>query len=137
VPIVPPFTEGRSATELKVQRANTLAFIAANPVILQLIPQVPAKSGGGTRMVDGPARPWQKARLIDQQGGAVTSRTGQRLAGDGRQRIVQYQLLLPWDGEVDKYDFWIDANGIRWSVIDLLPNNGYERRAEVNRHGES
>lgn len=135
MPIIPPFTEGRSEAELRVQRANTTAFIDANPILLTLFPQERVKTGGGTRLLALPARPAQKARLIDQTR-TFGVQPGQLTAGDGRQRIVTYQLLMEWDAEIAKEDYWDDANGIRWVVLDLLPNNGYERRAEVNRYGE-
>jgi len=134
--VIPPFTEGRSQLELDVNRANTTAFIDANPILLTLIPQEMVKSGGGTRYVALPARPAQKARLVDQTR-TFGAQPGQLVAGDGRQAIITYQLILEWDGEIDRHDFWIDSDGIRWNVLDLLPNNGYERRAEVNRHGEA
>jgi hypothetical protein len=134
--VIPPFAEGRSETELNVQRANTKAFIDANPILLTLYPQELVKTGGGTRYSALPARPAQKARLIDQTR-TFGAQPGRLTAGDGAQRIITYQLLMEWDALIARDDYWIDADGIRWNVLDLLPNNGYERRAEVNRHGES
>lgn len=136
MPIIPPFAEGRSEAELAVQRRNTTAFIDANPILLTLFPQERIKTGGGTRLSALPARPAQKARLVDQTR-TFGAQPGQLVAGDGRQRIITYQLLMEWDAEIAADDYWIDDDGIRWNVLDLLPNNGYERRAEVNRHGES
>lgn len=136
MPIVPPFTEGRSQIELDVNKANTTAFIDANPMLITLIPQVLTKSGGGTRYVPGPARPGQKARLVDQTR-TFAAQPGLVVAGDGKQRLIQYQIVMEFDAQIGKEDYWVDTDGIRWNVLDLLPNNGYERRAEVMRHGES
>jgi hypothetical protein len=35
------------------------------------------------------------------------------------------------------FDYWVDGDGIRWEVADVLPYNQYERRAQVMRYGES
>lgn len=136
MPVIPQIQQGLSEAELKVQRANTVAFIDANPVLIELVPQTLQKTGTGTKYLPGPKRPAQKVRLIDQ------TRTfgpdpGTAVGADGKQRKLQFQLLLLWDGEVGLHDFWVDADGIRWEVGDLLPDQGYERRAMVMRYGES
>jgi hypothetical protein len=124
------------ANELAMHRANTQAFIAANPSTLSLIPRTRQKSGTGVAWIPGPARPAQVMRLIDQSSTSGPT-PGSVRAADGVQRRVTYQLLGTWDAAIGMYDTWTDAQGIVWEVQDLLPDNGYERRAEVIRYGES
>ncbi len=121
--------------ELEVNRFNTKAFIDANPTSLILTPRTRQDNGEGSSWVDGTPRPVQVVSLIDQSyfRGPVP---GTLLSADGTQRQVDYQLLLEHDGQVGLFDYWIDGEGVRWEVLDLLPFNGYERRAKVARYGE-
>lgn len=136
MPVIPQVGVGRSATELRVMRMNTLAFIEADLRLVTLTPQTAQRSGTGTRMVAGAPRPTQKARLVDQTR-TFNAFPGKATGSDGTARDMQYQLIMLWDAEIDKNDYWIDADGYRWDVLDVLPDNGYERRAEVRRHGQS
>lgn len=130
MPVIPPVPVGPSAAELAVQRLNTQAFIAANPAAVVLIPRVRHRSGSGTKYEEKDPRPLQIARLVDQT--ASAPETGQDL----QQRKGDYQLLLPHDGQVELWDFWVDGDGVRWEVSGLIPYNGYERRADVTRFGQ-
>lgn len=136
MPIVPQVGLGRSAIELKVNRTNTEAFIRAALSLVVLIPQTRLKSGSGITMSPGPARPAQMARLVDQTR-TFSAAPGKLTGADATQRDMDYQLVLLWDATIAKDDYWIDADGMRWDVKDLLPDNGYERRAEVQRHGQT
>jgi hypothetical protein len=124
------------ANELAMHRLNTQAFISANPSTIALIPRDRQKTGTGVRWIELAPRPAQVLRLIDQSSTSGPS-PGSVRAADGVQRRVTYQLLGTWDAAIGLYDTWVDAQGIRWVVDDLLPDNGYERRAEVTRYGES
>lgn len=130
MPVIPPATPGPTAAELATQRLLTNQFIAANPSVLTLIPRERVKTGSGVKWDDQDPRPVQVGRLIDLSGTATL------VTADGRQRQQTFQLLLPWDGEVGLYDYWNDSEGIRHEVSDLLPDNGYERRATVVRYAE-
>ncbi len=129
MPVIPEITPGPNPNELLVNRLNTNAFIAANPILVTLIPRMRSMTGTGLKLIESDPRPAQVARLIDQTTGNVQQ------AQDGIQRVDQFQLLLPFDGEVELNDYWEDAFGIRYEVTGILPNNGYERRAEVTRYG--
>jgi len=124
------------AAELAAHRANTRYFISVNPTLLVLIPRIRIVSSTGVRLQDGVPRPEQVVRLIDQSSpsGPVP---GEVRASDGKQRTVQYQLLGEWDAVFGLYDHWTDAQGIHWEIGDLIPDNGYERRARVVRYGET
>lgn len=136
MPVIPQITQGLSATELKLNRTNTEAFIDANPTLVTLIPRRREKTGTGTRLVDLAARPTQRMRLIDQTR-TYGPEPGSAVGADGKQRKIEYQLLGLWDAEVGLYDYWIDEMGVKYEVVDLLPDMGYERRAQVIRYGES
>lgn len=136
MPVIPQVGVGRSATELRVNRINTLAFIEADLRLITLHTQIPVRSGTGTKMTPGPDRPTQKARLGDQTR-TFNAFPGKATGSDGTARDMQYQLIMLWDAEIAKNDWWMDVDGYRWDVLDILPDNGYERRAEVRRHGQS
>lgn len=138
MPVIPQITPSPSAKELEVQRLNTTAFIAANPSLIILTPRSRNKTGSGATWVQHAPRVAQVVRLIDQTASAAPETAGASTqSGDGFQRKQQHQLLLPYDGEVGMYDFWIDAEGVRWEVSGILPANGYEVRAEVTRLGQT
>lgn len=122
--------------ELKVNRLNTKAFIDANPTMVTLVPQAMQKTGTGTKYVAQTPRLPQVMRIIDQTR-TFGPEPGTAVGGDGKQRKLEYQLLGEWDAEMGLHDFWVDANGIRWEIADLLPDQDYERRAQVIRYGET
>lgn len=122
--------------ELSAHRATTLAFISYNPTVVNLVPRTRVKTGSGTRLVEGPPRGPQTLRIIDQSSPKGPT-PGMVIAGDGKQRKVEYQLLGPYNASIGLYDVWEDGNGIRWEIAEILPDNGYERRAQVVRYGES
>ena len=134
MPVIPPVPVGPSAAELAVNRLNTNAFIAGNPSAVTLVPRVMHRSGSGSRWEEKDPRPLQIGRLIDQNGGQGP--TNIERGDDLHQRKDQFQLLLPYDGEVELHDFWVDADGVRYEVTGIIPYNGYERRAAVTRFGQ-
>ena len=119
--------------ELDVARANTLAFIAANPFTVTLQPRDRVVTGTGAVWNNGTLRPPQIARLIDTNAvGGLSVGLGQ--TADGQQEKQAFQLLLPYDGAVAPNDTFT-YGGLRHDVIELLPANGYELRASVVRYG--
>lgn len=135
MPVIPQAGLGRSAIELEVNRRNTDAFIDANLSLVTLVRTIKTVTGTGVKKTPV-NRPTQRARLIDQTR-TFDAAPGRLTGADSTSRQLQYQLVLAWDAEVAKDDYWLDAEtGERWDVKDLLPNNGYERRAEVCRYGE-
>jgi hypothetical protein len=136
MPVIPQVGLGRSAVELKAQRANTLAFIEANLSLVTLTPYTRSSTGSGTRLSALPDRPTQKARIVDQFGGFSTA-GGRQTGADATERQVEYQMIMLWDADVGKNDRWTDVEtGERWEVWDMLPDNGYEKRVKVRRYGE-
>lgn len=124
-----------SEIELAAQRRITEAYVAANPSSIVLTPRKKVKSGTGITWQDQPPRAAQTFRLIDQSSPSGNQPTA--ITIDGAQRKVQYQLLGTWDTEVGLYDYWVDAEGFRCEVAELLPDNGYEQRAQVVRYGQA
>jgi len=122
--------------EQTLNRRNTTAFIAARPSVLSLVPVSSLKTAsGGTIKGDLPARPPQTLRLIEQ---TTTSGNapGRLPTSDGHQLRVVYQLLGDWDAEMAVGDHWTDpASGAGYQIEELMPYNGYERRARVVAYG--
>lgn len=122
-------------SELRVNRFNTVRFIAARPIAVVLTPVLKVKtSTGGFRYEDLSERASQVFRLIDQNS-ATGNTPGMLTAIDGRQLKVWSQLLGSYDSEMAVGDHWTDENGKRCEIGELLPYNGYERRAQVIRYG--
>lgn len=134
MPIIPVIPEGQSSEELEINRLNTAAFISANPVMVILVPRTRVNDGEGTRWTELPARPAQTLRIIDQSS-ARGPVPGTLRSSDGIERRVEFQLLGKFDATFGVYDHWTDDNGKDWEIADLLPDNGYEKRAQVIRHG--
>lgn len=120
--------------ELRINRVNTLAFIAADPLslTLQVRSAVRTPSGAYSRERQS-ERPAQQFKLIMQSpaGGSIEQRTE-----DGTERQVDYILLGAWDAEIEVGDYWDDGFGQRWEVRAIVPRNGYETRAVIEAHGK-
>lgn len=121
------------AAELASQRKNTLAFIAANPIVIQLIPRTRHTDGGGSRFVNGTPRAPQTFRLVDQSTARVPTGIIVRTS-DGQERVADFMLLGAHDATVELWDYWEDS-GLTYEVARLFPDNGYETRAAVVRLG--
>lgn len=123
------------ANELRLNKKQTAAFIAANPIQLRLIPRTKVNSGSGMKFVDGAPRPEQTFRLIDQTR-TFGPEPGTVQTGDGQQRKAEFQLLGEVGVQVDRFDYWLDGDGIRFEVANVIFDNPYEVRAQVVRYGE-
>lgn len=123
-----------SENELRAQRRVTEAFIAANPSVLVLTPRERVKDANGARLAPGTPRNPQTLRLIDQSSSSGAT-PGRVETADGVQREIVFVLLGPHDAQIGLHDSWADASGTRYEVVELLPFNGYERRAQVVRYG--
>lgn len=117
--------------ELKLQTANTAAFIDANPAVITLIPtdQNRTPAGGWIRQ-DLPPRPPQKFRLVEVTG---TANAWFRTL-DGEERKADWVIIGLPDLAIARGDHWTD-NGHRYTVEDVTASNGYETRALVTERG--
>ena len=121
--------------ELRIQKRNTAAFIAANSSEIQLIPRLKTNTGNGYRWTDDTPRPPQTFRLINQTR-PFGPEPGTVLAVDGKQRKAEFQLLGEVGVAIGANDYWIDSAGIRFEVTNQIYSNDYEVRAQVIRYGE-
>lgn len=115
-----------SEAELVAQRRLTAEFIAANPTTVVLVPQTRQLDDEGYVEDAGTPRAAQVGRLIPQ-GPPRLSETEQ-----GTLRLIEYYLLLPWDGVVAAGDRFTYA-GDECEVLEIKHPNGYEQRARVLR----
>jgi hypothetical protein len=122
------------ATELRMHIRNTQSFINERPSQIILIPQTEVrKPGGATATVIGSPRPTQTFRIIE------TSMVGddQHLQqSEGKVRRQPSWLLGMPDAEIAIDDTWLNINGRRWRVAEVMPPNGYETRAVVEEVGK-
>jgi len=122
-----------SPAELAIQRKLTQRLIDALPVTLVLTPQVRVSDGsGGWSWEEGEPRTAQTFHLIEFGGGG--SDLNPVRAADGSQRYAEMQLLGAWDSSMDQGDRF-SYGGEEWEIIELMRNNGWERRALVARFG--
>ena len=121
------------ATELAVHRKNTLAFIAANPTVVTLIPiqeKVRTASAGWTTQDADPRVP-QTMRIIEPSSRSIPATVKLQ---DGTERVVSFWLLGAHDALVAVGDHW-DADGRSWEIGDIIRSNHYETRALVAERG--
>lgn len=128
----------RPAIELAACRAQTAEFISANVVTLSLDRYEPLGSGDDREVTYISTRSSQQFRLID------SPRFASRSAGsepdspeseNGEQHVLAFVLLGEYDAEFGVDDrFALD--GFEYVIREVLPDNGYERRAIVYRYGE-
>lgn len=120
------------ATELRVNRKNTEAFIAARPTSIVLSRRTDARTGAGGRTpVFTPLLRAQRFRIIAQNSGS-----GYTPTPDGTARRVEFTLLGSWDADVQVGDQWEDQ-GRLWTVQDIVQTNGYELRAAIVQKGRA
>jgi len=118
--------------ELTVNRELTAAFIARRPVTLTLTPRVETSDGAGgkTKSLGTPRAP-QVFSLLEP------SDSGYREPAaieEGRQSSIDFMLLGTHDAIIGLYDVFT-YDGREYKVVELMPDNGYEKRALVMRHG--
>lgn len=122
-------------SELKHMRRVTQMFIAANAFAVTLLPAAYVRTGSGGKVrADGTSRDEQMMRLIDQSGSSGSA-PGPIRAGDGVNRVVTHMLLGTHDALMEVGDRWVGADGLTYEIVELFPDNGYERRARVSRYG--
>jgi len=122
------------AMELSLHRANTLAFIGANPTQVVLIPLTDRTrtSGGGWTTSDAAPREPQKFRIIELGSrSSVPIVRGQ----DGKERKVTFWLLGLHDSAMEIGDHWEADDNREWEVGDIIIDNHYERRGLVVERG--
>lgn len=126
-----------STSELKVNRRNTSAFVAERPVTITLTPQRRVRTAtGGFEIAPDPDRAPQTFRVIDLTTGYATQRMPPQRTLDGIERSAEFMLLGEWGTLLERFDTWEDGDGSRWEITSVYPDNDYERRAVVVRHGD-
>ena len=116
--------------ELHVQRELTEWFINTMPVFIALTPRQRVRSSsGGYSWQDQPPRETQTLRLCEPPDPGL-----QVQGSDGKLRDVQWLLVARWDAVLGRYDAF-ELDGRQWEVSDLMPYNGWERRAAVTARG--
>lgn len=122
--------------EQRVNRRLTKLLIKRDPRPIRLTPyERLADDMGGWRYVKGDARPTQRFKFIEsgQPGtNAATNATGI----DGVLREIEFEMLGEWDAEVTLYDRF-EWDGDEFEVVQIWPDNGWEKRSSVVRRAET
>lgn len=114
--------------------AGTAEFIAAAPVLIALRPKVETKTAAGGKVREnGASRAAQTFRLIPQNS-ASANNPGVVRNADGVQRKATHVLLGMPDAVMAVGDTWT-VGSVRYEILEILPDNGYERRARVMANG--
>lgn len=120
-----------SATELKVQRDITLAFIDADSLEVTLLRSLRTANGSGGYKRGAPVeRPVQTMRLIPSQDGTI-----ERMTADGVSVEPHYILMGRWDADLLRWDRFIN-DGVTYEVVFVNQNKQYEVKGEVVRLGD-
>lgn len=117
---------------LSINRAATTAFINVAPVTLTLVPRVSVSDGtGGRRKTSGTPRAPQVFTLSEPSDSGFRAPF---VTPEGTQLDVDFLLIGEWDAVVDKDDVFTHE-GREYKVESVMPDNYYEKRAMVVRHG--
>lgn len=112
--------------ELETQRRLTLAFIAADSIILELQRRAITPNGaGGYIFGTAVARPAQVLRVIPSQDGGQP-----RLTADGVEVTPAYTIMGPAGADIERFDEFTLA-GRRYQVVFVNANQQYEVKGEV------
>ena len=123
---------GADSVYLLEQRRLTTAYIMENPVEIRLLPHARVRThGGGYVTQAGSPRALQAFRLIETSSVVVTDPVK---TTDGWMRTRMWQLMGEWDAEIQPDDTF-EHDGRTWTVLSMMPENGYETRAQVERVG--
>jgi hypothetical protein len=116
-----------AAGELETQQRLTLAFIAADSIILELQRRTITPDGAGGYVFSAPpaAVAAQTLRLIPSQDGAQS-----RLTADGVEVTPAYMLMGPAGADIARFDEFTLA-GRRYQVVFVNANSQYEVKGEV------
>lgn len=120
-----------AAGELKWQRKQTEAFIAADPRSIALDRRVRTSDGAGG-FVNGALTTMasQTFRLLPQEDGATA-----RTTAEGETATPEYMLMGRWDADMQRWDeFRIGTR--RYQVVFISENRQYETKGEVLYLGE-
>lgn len=121
-------------TEQRVNRRLTQRFIQTSPRCIRLHPYERVKDDqGGWRFVAGELRPTQTFRFIEagQPGSNAASTI---IETDGVRREIELEILGEWCSEMEVYDRF-ELDDIKYEVIQIWPDNGWEKRGSVIRRG--
>lgn len=121
--------------EVEIQRNLTHWFIMTDSVPVVLVPRTQERTpSGATRTVDGTPRALQRFKFV-YGGNTGAGRAGIVPTGDGRERMFSYVLIGDFDAQVEPGDHWTDTEDQAWEVEEILPDNGYERKATIRSYG--
>lgn len=116
---------------IDIQIGLTRAFVAADPVTISLTPRtlVPDGEGGSVRTPQTPRAP-QVFTLIEPGNSGFQ----QPISDDtGEQYTIEFMLLGDPDVVMERNDVFTYENQ-DYQIREIMPFNGYERRAVVIRH---
>lgn len=132
-PYVPPpvLTPRLRKTELRLQRRNTNAFIAADPYEIVLVRRVRfLNAAGGVTKGNETILPAQILRLLPQEDGAT-----ERVTAEGERATPEYMLLGRYDADMQRFDIF-EFDGRRYQIVWISENRQYEIKGEVVHLGD-
>lgn len=118
--------------EQQANRRLTRAYVRSNAVNIRMTSYTRHQDDQGSwRYLRGDDRFTQPFRLIES--GQPGSNAARSVTGvDGISRVIEFELLGDHCADLRLYDRFI-LNGDEFEVIEVWPDNGYEKRASVVR----
>lgn len=118
--------------EQVVNRRLTKRFIDTSPRNIRLIPYYRLEDDmGGWRYVKGDIRPTQTFRFIES-GNRGTNAATNATGTDGILREIEFEMVGEHCVDVTLYDRFT-YEGVEYEVVQIWPDNGWEKRASVVR----
>lgn len=122
--------------EQRVNRRLTKLFIKIDPREIRLTPYQRLDDDlGGWRYVAGDTRPTQRFKFIES-GQPGTNAARNATGSDGILREIEFEIVGFWDADITLYDRFT-MEGDEFEVVQIWPDNGWEKRASVVRHAET
>lgn len=124
-----------NATELKIKRKNTLAFIQAQPITVVITRQTKAQNQRGGWDLESEVLPPQTMRINHT---LVGRRARQASPADETFGDIPYSkdvLMGPWDADIQKDDVF-SVDGVTYTVDYVYNNRDYEVIANIQNTGQ-
>lgn len=117
---------------LETNRQLTAAFIATCPVEVTLTPRTLASDGtGGVVLTSGTTKAPQVVSLLESGDSGYRTPVA---SDNGKSLSFDFLMLGLHDADFAENDVFTYEER-EYKIITLMPDNGYEKRALVMRHG--
>lgn len=117
---------------LEVNRQLTASFIATCPVEVTLVPRAQTSDGtGGVVLTSGESKSPQLVAILESGDSGYRTPVA---SDNGKSLSFDFLMLGLHDADFAENDVFTYQER-EYKIVTLMPDNGYEKRALVMRHG--